>query len=102
MVELKIENELEFDAAISNNDKLVIIFYNSWCPICRLMIADIMDNLEIDDSFNLAIINIDKAPDLKNKYNVTSVPTVFIYKNKELVDTLIGNYEYNEIKDFFN
>jgi len=72
-------------------DKLAVIdFYTPWCSPCRAM-SPILDEIEKENS-NLLVgkVNIDKETHLRDKYNVSAVPTIMFFKNGVLQETILG------------
>ncbi len=86
--------EQEFSELINNSHKLVVVdFYASWCMPC-LMIAPVIEELAEKDSMKevkFTKINIDDNSKLANKYNVSSIPCLIIFKDGKEVDRIIGN-----------
>ena len=62
-----------------------------WCGPCR-MIAPSLDQLaaEADGRYTIAKLNVDENPQTAARFGVRSIPTLLIFKNGQLVDTLIG------------
>ena len=72
-----------------------IKFFNaSWCGPCKQMKPHI-DEL-ISEGYNIQTIDIDEQPDLAEQYNVRGVPTIAIYENGKLVESIVGYQD----KDF--
>ena len=66
-------------------------FWAPWCGPCR-MISGIIDELA-DDFEGKAVIskvNTDEEQDIAVKYGIRSIPTVMIFKNGVVVDTMVG------------
>lgn len=62
-----------------------------WCGPCRI-IAPIMDQLaaESQGRYRIAKLNVDENPGIAAQFKIQSIPTLLIFKNKRLVDRLIG------------
>ena len=62
-----------------------------WCGPCR-MIAPSLNQLaaEADGRYTIAKLNVDENPQTAARFGVRSIPTLLIFKNGQLVDTLIG------------
>ena len=45
---------------------------------------------EVGDSATITKVNVDENPSLASKFGVRSIPTILIFKNGELKETLIG------------
>jgi thioredoxin 1 len=69
---------------------VLIDFCATWCGPCQ-MLAPIIDEIaaELKD-LKIVKIDVDSQPQLASQYNVSSVPTVIIFKDGQLIETLIG------------
>ena len=83
----------EFNEIINNSHKVVVVdFFAEWCMPC-LMLAPIID--ELAESKNMkdvkfTKINIDENRELAQKYNISSIPCLIIFKDGEEVGKIIG------------
>jgi thioredoxin 2 len=62
-----------------------------WCGPCRA-IAPVLDQLaaESQGRFRIAKLNVDDNPQTAARYQISSIPTMLIFKNGKLIDRLIG------------
>jgi thioredoxin len=62
-----------------------------WCGPCR-MIAPVLDELaaEANGRYQITKLNVDENPQVSGRFGIRSIPTMLIFKNGELVDTLVG------------
>ena len=62
-----------------------------WCPPCR-MIAPLLDQLaaESNGSYRIAKVNVDENPQISSRFQISSIPTMLIFKDGKLIDRLIG------------
>jgi thioredoxin 1 len=82
----------EFDAAVLQSSKPVVVdFYAQWCGPCR-MIAPVLDDLsEVHkDKLTIVKVDIDDAPEVAEKYAVDKVPTIVIFKAGQESDRKLG------------
>lgn len=82
-------------------DKPVMVdFYADWCGPCKMM-APVIDELarEYDGVVKIGKLNVDDNPDTARQYRVMSIPTIIIYKNGEVVDTIVGVIAKNALKE---
>ena len=79
-----------FDAATGNGIAL-IDFWAEWCGPCK-MLSPVLDEVanEIGDAAVVAKINVDEAQELAMRYNVKSIPAIFVLKNGEIVSQFNG------------
>lgn len=69
----------------------LVDFWATWCGPCR-MIAPVMTELAnfYGDKASICKINTDENQDLCSKYGIRSIPTILIFKDGNLVETMIG------------
>ena len=79
-----------FDSLVKNNKILVQDFWASWCGPC-LQISPALEEIsnEIKDVV-IAKHNIDENPNQPSKYGVRGIPTMLLFKDKELKATKVG------------
>ena len=91
MREVKHINQDEFESTINANKMVLIDFYATWCPPCK-MLAPILDEViaEIGDDVDIAKINVDENEKISQQFNVMSIPTLVLFKDGKQVDKTIG------------
>jgi len=69
-----------------------------WCGPCR-MIAPVLEDLakEYAGRVKLAKLNVDENPATATKFSIQSIPTMLIFKNGQLINTLVGALPKSEI-----
>src|SRR5262245_56570644 len=62
-----------------------------WCGPCRA-IAPVLDQLaaESQGRYRIAKLNVDENPGIASRYQISSIPTMLIFKDGKLIDRLIG------------
>ena len=71
-----------------------------WCPPCR-MIAPLLDQLaaESNGSYRIAKLNVDENPQVSSRFQISSIPTMLIFKDGKLIDRLIGAHPKQTIAE---
>ncbi len=66
-------------------------FFATWCGPCRIQ-SPIIDDIaaKMGDKVDVKKVDVDKFPDLANKYQISVVPTLVIEKDGKLVHRLEG------------
>lgn len=91
MAEVIITKE-NFEAEVLNSTKPCLVdFWATWCGPCK-MIAPIIEEIaeEYADTVKVCKINVDDEPELAIKYKVSSIPTVMLFENGNVKDTIVG------------
>ena len=84
--------QADFDEKVLKSDKPVVVdFYAEWCGPCQ-MASPIIDALasEYKDKVVIGKVNVDEEPELSQKYNVMSIPTMIIFKDGAEVERKTG------------
>ncbi len=86
--------ELEFNNLMAQEfeKKQVVIlkFGSEYCDGCHALESELEDLEEENENVSILIIDCNECPDLAEKYNVRTLPTMLIYKNAE---TILFRYE---------
>ena len=88
-VVLTVEN---FENEVLKSDKPVLVdFWATWCGPCR-MIAPIIEEIAHDYEGKLKVckINVDEQEELAVKFGISSIPTLLLFKNGEVVKNTLG------------
>lgn len=78
-------------AAETAQGVVLVDFWAPWCAPCR-MIAPVIEDLatEFEGRAKVAKVNIDENPASTGKYGIMSIPTMLIFKNGQVVETVVG------------
>jgi len=87
VMELTSEN---FNQEIVNNDLLLVDFWAEWCGPCKSMHPIFTRMAKKYKRVRFARVNVDNAQDIATKYGVQSIPTFIMFKNGEIVNTMVG------------
>ena len=81
-----------FETEVLQSDKPVLIdFWAPWCGPCRMLapaVAQIAE--EYEGKAKVCKVNVDDEPELAGRFGIVSIPTVLVFKNGQLSDTLVG------------
>ena len=100
--EVKHVGDGDFDQEVVNSDIPAIVdFWAPWCGPCRA-IGPMVEDLaaEYKGRVKVAKLNIDESPRTAEKYGVRSIPTLMLFKDGKLLDTLIGLVPKDKLEAF--
>jgi thioredoxin 1 len=93
--------DTDFEAEVLKSSQPVLVdFWAPWCGPCR-MIAPMVEELagENSDSIKVVKMNVDNSQTTAGKFDISSIPTLMIFKNGEVVDRFVGAQPKNRLQE---
>ena len=99
---LGIATDNNFEGEVLKSDKPVLIdFWAPWCGPCKA-IGPIVEELagQLKDSIKVMKLNVDENQKTAINYGVRSIPTLILFKDGKVLDTIIGLVPKERLEDF--
>mgnify|MGYP002520913544 FL=1 len=95
-------NEDNFDNTVANG--LVLVdFWATWCGPCK-MLAPTIDAIatEYKDKVVVGKVDVDESEAIARRFGIMSIPTLFLFKDGEVVEKLVGYRLKMELEQLLN
>ena len=101
---IKHVTDATFGADVLQSDKPVLVdYWAEWCGPCK-MIAPVLDELSktYEGKLQIAKLNVDENREMPAQYGIRGIPTLQLWKNGELVRSLVGAKPKAELAAFLD
>jgi thioredoxin 2 len=85
-------SDRDFETQVLQSPLPVLIFcWATWCPTCA-QVAPIMDQLAAEwrGRVRVAKVNVDQSPMIAARFQIRSVPFLFVFDSGQLKESMVG------------
>lgn len=94
-----LEAKEEFDSIVENNGNVIVDFFATWCSPCRHLGEVFHELAEENENVTILKVDVDKFPEIAQRFNVYSIPQVNIFKGGKEVHSFVGYRDKNAINE---
>ena len=97
MAEITLTTE-NFEQEVINSEVPVLVdFWASWCGPCKMLMPVIDEIAGERTDIKVGKINADEEEELLTKYNVSSIPTLILFKDGKPLRQSVGAVPKSEV-----
>jgi thioredoxin 1 len=92
-----------FNTIIQDQRPVIVDFHALWCGPCKAQSPILKDvAAELGDRIRVIKIDVDKNPEIANRYGIQGVPTLIIFKNGEVKYKQAGVHNRTQLVNLIN
>jgi len=101
MSEIKLTND-NFKQEVYNAEGYVLVdFWAPWCGPCKMLGPVISEIAENNSDIKVGKVNVDEEMELATMYQVSSIPTLILFKDGKPVNKQVGFSNRNQIENMW-
>lgn len=99
MAEIVITKDNFESEVLTSEIPVILDFWATWCGPCK-MIAPNLEEIAEENEGRLKVgkVNVDEQPELAASFNISSIPTLIVFKEGKITATEIGYREKEDIE----
>ena len=93
-------NANDFQAEVLEAKETVLVdFWAPWCGPCRMQAPVLEKFAEENPAVKIVKVNVDDNQELAMEHNISSIPTLLVFKNGEAVNFAVGLQSKNALEE---
>ena len=103
MSEINLTNQNFEEEVLKSELPVLVDFFATWCGPCK-MIAPVIAELaeKYEGKVKVGKVNVDEENELAMKYQISSIPTLVLFKEGKIINIKVGLSSKSEIENMIN
>lgn len=94
-------NQNNFDDTITQSSSPVLVdFWAAWCGPCSMLSPIVEQLAEEHPGIAFGKVNVDEAPEIAQRYQISAIPTLLLFRDGKPVDMSVGVKSKAELEKF--
>ena len=103
MREINLTNNNFEDEVLKSELPVLVDFFATWCGPCKMLAPVISEIAErYEGKVKVGKVNVDEENELAMKYQISSIPTLVLFKDGKIINIKVGLSSKSEIEDMIN
>ena len=83
--------DASFEQFVADNKLVLVDAWAPWCGPCK-MVGPVLDKIASEQAGKVTIgkLNVDENRAVSTKFRIMSIPTMLVFKDGTLVDSMVG------------
>ena len=90
-----------FAQEVLHSEKPVLLdFWAAWCGPCTMLSPVVEELAQEHPEISFGKVNVDEVPELAQRYQISAIPTLLLFKDGQPVDMSVGVKSKAELENF--
>lgn len=91
------------ETVLKSSVPVLVDFWAEWCGPCRALAPKLEEiSEEFSDKVQILKLNIEENPHAPTQYGVRGIPTMILFKQGAVVESIVGNLPKEQIVEVLN
>jgi len=102
--EITAVSDATFEEEVLKSELPILVdFWAVWCAPCQLIVPTLEYLVQTHkDKMKVRKLNVDENPKIASQYGIMSIPTLLLFKEGELKETIVGAQPQEKIVDIIS
>ena len=94
-------NQENFETKVTQSSAPVLLdFWAAWCGPCTMLSPVLEELAQEHPEISFCKVNVDEVPELAQRYQISAIPTLLLFKDGQPVDMSVGVKSKAELENF--